>query len=405
MNMTNKPYSIVESNFRASYGKLFSALISQFGVNHVNEIEDAIQNSFLKSLKNWKPNQIPDNKENWLYIVARNDVINQIKKNSKTKTEFTFLKVEESESTEIDLRLQTILFLSSSKKISKQSKVIFTLKNIFGLHIREIAESTLLNQDAIYKSIKRAKKNLQLEFENQQIDAILKQVTQNELSTVEEILYAVFNIGFDSFNEKNKSIVNEDLCLEALSLAKLLLKEHNKDSTRCLLALFCFHIARIPSKISNGKLISFFNQDRRNWNKELIELGFYYLEKPEKLNKFYIESLIVSKYMTLDSYTIEHWNDIINLYELLIKLSNSPIVKLNFCYVLHKVQRSKEALELLDQIENELPTEHVYFSLVKATILKKTNPKESEKLMLSVLSEMNQNIRKEYLIENCFINF
>lgn len=404
MIMSNKSYSIVESNFRASYGKLFSALINQFGINYVNEIEDAIQNSFLKSLKYWKSNQTPDHKENWLFIIARNDVINQIKKNSKTTSELAFATSDESKTSENDLRLQTILFLSSSKKISKQSKVIFTLKNIFGLHIREIAESTLLNQDAIYKSIKRAKKSLQLEFANEEMDVILKQATPNEILIVEEILYAVFNIGFDSFSEKNQSIVNEDLCLEAVSLVKLLLQEHKQDSTRNLLALFCFHLARIPSKVRNGKLISFFKQDRKNWNKELIDLGFYYLQNPNKLNKFYIESLIVSKYMTVNSYTIEHWNDMTNLYELLIQLSNSPIIKLNYSYCLHKAKRSKDALALLEKIKSELPTEHVYFSLVKANILQETNPKESEKIMLSVISKMNQTIRKEYLLENGFIN-
>lgn len=38
-------------NYRVLYGKLFSGLLSQFGINYVSEIEDAIQNSFLKSLK------------------------------------------------------------------------------------------------------------------------------------------------------------------------------------------------------------------------------------------------------------------------------------------------------------------------------------------------------------------
>ena len=402
--MTNKSYSIVESNYRASYGKLFSALINQFGVSSVNEIEDAIQNSFLKSLKSWKTNQIPDNKENWLYIVARNDVINQIKKKNKVNSEPVSLKAEESETANGDLRFQTILFLASSKNISTQAKVIFILKNIFGLNIREIAESTLLNQDALYKSINRAKKTLQLEFRDKQINSILKEVTQNEISIVEEILYAVFNIGFDSFNEKIKSIVNEDLCLEALSLTKLLFEKYKLDSTRNLLALFCFHLARIPAKVSNGKLISFFEQDKASWNKELIDLGFYYLKKPEKLDKFHIEALIASKYMTANSYTIEHWNDIAKLYEMLMKNFNSPIVTLNYCYCLHKIQRTKEALELLEQIKNELPNGHIYFSLVKANILKETSPKESDKIISSVLNKMNHTIRKEYLLENGFIN-
>ena len=95
--MKNKTYSVVESSYRAFYGKLFAALFGQFGPSFVNEIEDAIQNSFYKSLKSWKPNQVPNNKENWLFIVARNDVLNQIKKESKLRSESHFKANEETE--------------------------------------------------------------------------------------------------------------------------------------------------------------------------------------------------------------------------------------------------------------------------------------------------------------------
>jgi len=69
-----------ETNYRALYGKLFSGLLNQFGANYISEIEDAIQNSFLKSLKIWKQKDVPNNKENWLFIVALNDLLNQIKR-------------------------------------------------------------------------------------------------------------------------------------------------------------------------------------------------------------------------------------------------------------------------------------------------------------------------------------
>lgn len=403
MNTNNKSHSVIESNYRALYGKLFSALINQFGTSHVNEIEDAIQNSFLKSLKSWQTDKLPDNKENWLFIVARNDVLNQIKKKSRASPETILTETEENGTAENDLRLETILFLSSSKNISDGAKAMFTLKNIFGLNVREISDSTLLSQEAIYKSINRAKTTLQREFENKPISTINKKTHKHQIATVEDILYAVFNIGFDSFNDKIQSIVNEDLCLEALALAKDLFKKHQQDSTKNLLALFCFHIARIPAKVNNGKLVSLFKQDKTKWDKKLTSLGFSYLHKPDKLNRFYIEALIASKYMTAHSYDVEHWNEIIKLYKLLTKYHHSPIVKLNLCYGLHQANRTEEALILLADIEKKLPKGHLYFSLVKAELLKTTTPKESETILASVIDKMEQSIRKEYLLENGFI--
>lgn len=397
--------SVVESSYRTFYGKLFSALFSQFGANYVSEIEDAIQNSFYKSLKIWKPNQVPNNKENWLFIVARNDVLNQIKKGNRLHSETHFKTNEEKENPNEDLRLKTILFLSKAKNVSSKAKVIFILKNIFGLHIKEISECTLLSQDALYKSINRGKKDFQQFAKDASFDLTFEQVTENEIVIIEEILYAVFTIGFDSFSEKNDSIINEYLCLEALALAKIVSDKFGQITTKNLLALFCFHLARIPAKVNDNKIISFFEQNKNHWNTDFIKLGFHYLEKPENLNKYYVEALIASKHMTGTKNDMEHWNEIIKLYQLLLSLSNSPIIKLNFSYCLSKVQRNDEARVLFKIVENELPNEHIYLSLVKAHIFTNKKTLQSEKIIEKVLKNIHQKIRREYLLEHMSSDF
>lgn len=393
-----------ETNYRALYGKLFSTLTRQFGVKHFSEIEDAIQNSFLKSIKHWRTDNTPKKIENWLYITAKNDLSNQLKRNNKSSDLVVHQTTNYSEPITSDLRLETIFLVASSNSISQQAKIVFVLKNIFGLSVQEISESTLLGNEGIYKIVKRTKNSLQNEYKDQQISGIVKNIGKEEISTVEEILYAVFNSGFDSFNEKQKSIVNKDLCLESFALAKNLLNNYNLQSTSNLLSLFCFHIARIEAKISNGNLISFFNQDRKKWNTEMINLGFHYLKKPNKVSKFYIETLIVSKYMTTLSFSIDFWNNIIKLYEILLQVSSSPIIEINYCFCLYKAERKEEAVKLMKKLECELTSEHVYLSLVKASFLSKENPKESEKITASIITKMNQDIRKKYVLESKFIN-
>ena len=396
--MKNKLSQLAEDSFRKFYGKLFSALLSQFGVSYMNEIEDAIQNAFLKSLRSWKPDQLPKNKENWLFIVARNNLLNQIKRLNGQQIDILIQSHEEGEDHSQDLRLKTIFFIAKSKKLSAKAKIIFILKNIFGLHVKEISYSTLIEQDAIYKSISRAKKELIVSPKEEEFSAIFEQVGSEDISIVEEILYAVFNIGFDSLNEKNESIINEDLCLEALALSKMLWDNYGQNSTKNLLALLCFNLARIPEKIRDGKMVSFFDQDRTKWNSQFMALGFHYMEKPATLNKYYLEALIISKHMTASTYDIDHWNDIIKLYQLLLQYKASPIIKLNLCYCLSKAHRVEEAVKLLDKIEKELPKGHIYFALVKANILDLTSD-ESEKLIHHALKSIKQNIRKEYILE------
>ncbi|MEM0993267.1 MAG: DUF6596 domain-containing protein [Bacteroidota bacterium] len=395
--MKNSTTSIIASSFRTYHGKLFAALFSQFGAAHVSEIEDAIQNAFYKALKTWKPNQMPDQQENWLYIVARNDLLNQLRRKERL-TATTSLPMEATtEALNEDLRLKTILLLAKSQQVTPKVKVLFILKNIFGLHIKEISECTLLSQDAIYKSIARAKSSLSKELRDASFDEVFEQVAKAEIALVEEILYAVFNIGFDSFSEKVQLIVNEDLCLEALALGKMLTQEFRQVSSKNLLSLFCFHLARIPAKIKDGKLVAFFEQRASDWNDDLLTLGFHYLEQPPVLNKYYLEALIASKHMTAGQRDISYWNEIIQLYELLLPFSNSPMLKLNLCYCLSQANRKTAAEELLANIEQELPNNHLYFSLVKAEILK--DSEDAKQLIAQALAQIHQDIRRAYVLE------
>lgn len=400
--MNDAAFQKDQTDYRALSGRLFSALLSRFGTDYISEIEDALQNSFLKSLKITDPKKKPDNLENWLFIVARNDVLNQIKNKKEQNNIDAFLaeQGDHSADQQKDLRLQTILFIASMDNISAQSKIIFVLKNIFGLSVAEIHSCTLLSEEAIYKSAGRTKKNIRRQYHSKPID--LRFIGQKKQTVIiaEEILYSVFNIGFDSFNEKTQDIVNMDLCLEAFSLARLLLKEFKLDSTSNLLAVFSLHTARIPAKIENGKIIPFFDQNRSKWKAELFQLGVRYLKKPKSETRFYIEALIALKYMAIENFGDNDWHDIINLYKLLQRISPSPIVKLNCCYCLSRTGNTAAALEMLAEAEKELPGPHVYFNIIKAKILAETNPAESADLFSSIVNELNQKIRKEYLLEN-----
>ena len=81
--MGNEMFFGEEKNYRALYGKLFAALLNKFGADYISEIEDAIHNSLLKSLKIRSQNTILKNMETWLFIVARNDLLNHIKKDKE----------------------------------------------------------------------------------------------------------------------------------------------------------------------------------------------------------------------------------------------------------------------------------------------------------------------------------
>lgn len=398
MPKKNIHYSTIAINFRTLYGKLFASLYKQFNTIPVYYIEEAIQNAFYKALKSWKHNAIPKQPENWFFIVAKNDLLNQLKKTTYAIADKTLSTDTEQEiETTKDLRLETLLYFASLPFISPESKLLFILKNLFGLHVKEISSCTLIEQETIYKRISRTKKKIQQQKLQNPLTVV--RLTPETLAVTEEILYAVFNLGFDSIHEKNEELVNEDLCLDAMALLKKLLEKTKETSTRNLFSLFCFHIARLQTKQANNIPIPFFKQERSQWDQRFIHLGFQYLNKPQKLTKFYIEAVMISNHMTTPRFDHAYWEDITYYYRLLTDITTSPIPKINLCYCLHKINKTEEAIQILNNIKHQLPENHLYYTLVYAELVKDTSPKTTSSLLHTLLETLPQSFRKKYILE------
>lgn len=393
----SKPKSTKELSisFRAYYGKLFAALLHQFGAIHVQDIEDVIQNTFLKALKTWKPGREPENKESWLFIVAKNDLVNQLKSVHSVPIPQQLEAAVSAPAACEDLRLKTILFVAQRTSLSRKARVVVVLRNVFGLHVTEISNATLMSVDAVQKLLTRSKKKLKEEGKGG--DVMENRVPSgDELALVEELLHAVFTMGFDSFNEKSNRMVNEDLCFEALALAKLMYAVFDRVETSNLLALFCFHISRLAAKVRGGKLVPFMKQDRAKWDDSLIQLGFHYLTKPEVLCSSYLEALITSKHMTARSYDAVHWEEIVALYQQWYEFSNSPLVAINLAYALCLKGEKEQSRQLLLDLEARIPSGHLYFNLVKAKLLE-MDEQTYHAVMEQTIEGIGQEIRKEYL--------
>ncbi|MEM9328575.1 MAG: sigma-70 family RNA polymerase sigma factor [Bacteroidota bacterium] len=387
----------LSSNFRAYHGKLYGALLNQFGTAYLDDIDDVIQNTLIKAMRIWKPNQTPEKKESWLFIVAKNEMINHIKAKGRREQSQLPAETEASSSQLEDLRLKTILFLASQDDLSKKAKVLVILKNIFGLHVSEISTATLMGEEAIHKLLNRTKKKLTAMSFKDGLEELTIDVEEADLAIVEEILYAVFSVGFDSFDPKKNTVVNDDLCLESMALTQLLWQTYQRLTTQNLLALFCFHCTRLPAKVQNGKLIPFALQDRSKWNSDLYNRGFHYLVRPEVLDPYYLEALIISKHMSASEDNADHWQAIVKLYELWSSTSSSPLIRLNLAYSLYMAQESKEAHQLIDQLEQELPAGHFYLSMIKAAMIKEQDPVEYRNMVEKVMDGLDHQMRRSYL--------
>jgi len=227
-------HKLVDHLFRHHSGKMVSVLTRIFGLSHLNIIEDAVQDTFLKASISWRTKQ-PDNPEAWLTQAAKNrvlDIFRKLKTQQKHLPSITqgtdAIAINElfldEEIEDAQLRM---IFTACHPKLDPRDRISFALKTVSGFSTKEIASALLTKDETIKKRLVRARKAIKKE-------AIRFHIPQGKtlperLESVMEVLYLIFNEGFHSNNPK--VIIRKDLCGEAMRLCQLLLKRTQTRTT------------------------------------------------------------------------------------------------------------------------------------------------------------------------------
>lgn len=371
--------------FRTEFSKICSVLVRTFGIENFELAEDIAGETFLAALESWPYNGVPANPVAWLYTVARNKTKNYlIRKQLFSEKIIPAIKPDLNRNLEIDLSEKNIsdsllqmLFAICHPIISADAQIGLALRILCGFGIDEIATAFLMSKQTINKRLQRAKEKLRekkiiVEFPtSSEIDSRL----DNVLTT----LYLLFSEGY--YSEDKEEVIREELCKEAMRLTFLLLenKTTNQPKVNALYALMCFQGSRFPSrKTSAGEIILYDDQDETLWDRELIAKGAWYLNKASsghQISKYHLEAAIAFQFTSKpDSY--EKWENIVQLYDLLLNLEYSPVAALNRIYALSKTKGVQEAIheaEKLDMKEN-----HFYFALL-GELYKSIHPAKAKK--------------------------
>ncbi len=341
--------------FRTEYQKMISVLGVMFGIDHIENVEDIVSETFLAATEHWSVKGIPENPVAWLYTVAKNKTRNYIKHNTVFQQKVSVnIKSTAAFSEEIEMDLSekniadsqlAMIFTVCDPCISSESQVSLALNLLCGFGIQEIADAFLVNKEVIYKRLQRAKQKLR------EAQIKIEQPTTVEigerLDTVLITLYLLFSEGYYSVSQN--SVLRKDLCDEAMRLMGILLRNEktNKPSVNALLALMCFHASRFDARINNnGQIILYDDQDENLWDRELMDLGNYYLIQAasgNQITRFHLEAGIAYWHTRKDE-TKEKWENILELYNQLVIMEYSPVAALNRTYALSKVYGKENAL-------------------------------------------------------------
>ena len=248
-----------------------------------------------------------------------------------------------------------MMFSCCLPELATDVQITLILKSLCGFSVGEIARALLVSQDSIEKRLSRAKKV----FQDKGQLAAVEESSEMEarLEAIDDSIYLLFNEGYHG--SQSELMIREELCYEALRLA-LLLADHpvgQKPLTYALIALMCFHAARLSSRVDDeGCLILLEIQDRSLWNRELISQGFQYLAKAaagNQLSEYHLEAYLASLHCMAPSYRETDWPQILNVYDQLYRLKPTPIVALNRAIAMVQVKGPQAGLDELDALKDE----------------------------------------------------
>jgi RNA polymerase sigma factor (sigma-70 family) len=393
-------YKTVDHLFRHESGKMVSVLTRIFGFSNIEQAEDIVQDTIMKALEIWKWGKIPENPQAWLYKTAKNkaiDIIRREKLKYKIENELALLlkseytlapKVNEmftvGEIKDSQLRM---MFACSHPSISREAQITLMLKTLCGLSVREISSAFLTNEETISKRLYRTKEKIR--EEKISIDYPGADAMAQRTDAVLKTLYLLFNEGYNSSHPDK--LIRDDLCEEAMRLA-ILLSENaktNQPQTNALIALMCYQVSRFGSRLDDkGMIVLLKDQDRKQWNKFLIQKGNEYMTRAASGNSyhdFHIEAGIASIHANAASYQDTNWTVILSLYDLLLARTSNPMVALNRSLVLAEIEGPSKAIEELVEMKGLAENCHYQTSLGEMH-LRAGNKSEAKKYFTKALS-------------------
>ncbi len=364
----SSPKEIIEHLFRHHNGRMLAVLVRIFGLEHMEMLEDAIQDSFVKAYQSWK-NGIPPNPEAWLIKVARNRTIDLLRKQSKIKGEqylthgsmsYTIDHLFQNENI-ADAQL-SMIFAACHPLLDPRDQIVFALKTISGLNRKEIASALLLKEENVKKRITRAKKRIideEILFEIPDAYQIA-----DRLGMVMNVLYLLFMEGFHSASRQK--IVRQELCAEAWRLIQLV-NEHTEISnghTIALEALFCLLSVRLPSKINeDGTLVTLKDQDRSLWSMPMMQKGSLLMNRALEENEvgiYHYEAAIAAEHCKAIDFKSTDWSSIATFYDKMEDLAPSGYYQLNRAMILIQLNKAEEALHLLLPLDLSYLNSRIY---------------------------------------------
>ncbi|WP_306339320.1 RNA polymerase sigma factor [Streptomyces sp. AS13] len=302
--------------------------------------EDAVQDALVEAVRVW-PDDPPRDPKGWLITVAWRRFVDAARAETARRRREDRAETEPAPgpAPSVDDTLQ-LYFLCAHPSLTPSSAVALTLRAVGGLTTRQIARAYLVPEATVAQRISRAKRTV----------SAVRLDRPGDVATVLRVLYLVFNEGYSG---------DVDLSAEAIRLTRQLAAAIDHPEVAGLLALMLLHHARRASRTAaDGSLVPLAEQDRGRWETGMIAEGVGILQTAlarDRLGEFQAQAAIAALHCDAPSAEETDWAQIVEWYDELAGLTDSPVVRLNRAVAVGEAAGPRAGLNELASLSEELP--------------------------------------------------
>lgn len=302
--------------------------------------EDAVQDALVEAVRVW-PAGTPRDPKGWLVTVAWRRFLDATRSDTARRRREGLADEEPppGPAPAADDTLQ-LYFLCAHPSLTPSSAVALTLRAVGGLTTRQIARAYLVPEATMAQRVSRAKRTVSgVRFDR-----------PGDVATVLRVLYLVFNEGYSG---------DVDLAAEAIRLTRRLAAAIDHPEVAGLLALMLLHHARRAARTTpDGDLVPLAEQDRSRWDTAAITEGVRVLQNAlarDRLGEYQAQAAIAALHADAPAAEETDWVQIVEWYDELARLTDSPIVRLNRAVAIGESDGPRAGLAALARVDATLP--------------------------------------------------
>lgn len=391
--------------YRAERSRVLASLIRLLG--GFDLAEEALADAFLAAAQQWPKSGVPANARAWLVSAGRFKAIDRLRKSGRFKLLAPELQRDlEAEEDQMPPDREPIeddtlrlIFTCCHPVLPPDAQIALTLREVCGLTTEEIASAFLSKPPTIAQRIVRAKARIR--DEQLPYEVPTQAEWPDRLDSVLHTIYLIFNEGYDASG--GDALIRQELCDEAIRLARLLKQLHPTPDIDGLLALMLLHQSRAKTRqTASGDIVLLEDQDRAFWDRDLIAEGTALAQlafAAPPVGTYTIQALIAATHAAAREPSHTDWSRIVSLYDLLLRAEPGPITELNRAVAIAMRDGPEAGLALIEPLATGPLATYRFAHAARADLLRRLDRKDESRMAYSHALSLTEQAAERRFIE------